>query len=139
MSTKMVETNADMRRHELLGDVAEKTAQRLIEIHGMEEEKACDIGNDLADFLSTHWNGQNIYMNADAQFKLSKRDQQIYQRMQRGNAHELAKEFGLSYVRVYQIYKRCLTIARSRNQPSLFADPGTGAEIKLSTGSKAGN
>lgn len=136
MSNDMVETSADIRRHELLADVAEKTALRLIETHGLDEEKACDIGNDLADFLSQNWRGQNIYMNADAQFKLSKRDQQIYQRMERGNAHELAKEFGLSYVRVYQIYKRCLAIARSRTQPGLFEEPGIGPEARLSTGQK---
>lgn len=139
MSLKLVETNADMRRHELLADVAEQTAKRLIEKHGVAEEAACDIGNDLADFFSQHWNGQNVYMVADTAFKLSKRDQLIYQRMERGNAHELAKEFGLSYVRVYQIYRRCLAIARSRSQPGLFEDPTDGAEVKLSTGSKADN
>ena len=78
-------------------------------------------------------------MVADSQFKLSKRDQEIYQRMQRGNAHELAKEYGLSYVRVYQIYKRCLAVARSRRQPGLFEDPAPEAEIKLSTGLKGLN
>ena len=134
MSNDIVQSNADVRRHELLADVAEQTATRLIEKHGIPEETACDIGNDLADFFSEHWNGQNVYMIADAKFKLSKRDMLIYQRMERGNAHELAKEFGISYVRVYQIYKRCLMVARSRIQPVLFDDP----EMELSTGSKLG-
>ena len=138
MIAGIVETNADIRRHELLADVAEQTARNLIK-HGIPEEKACDIGNELADFFSEHWNGQNIYMVADSQFKLSKRDQEIYQRMQRGNAHELAKEFGLSYVRIYQIYRRCLAVARSRRQPGLFEDPVMDAEIKLSTGLKGLN
>ena len=120
MSLQMVETSADVRRHELLADVAEQSAQMLMAKHGLAEEVACDIGNGMADFLSEHWKGQNIYMNSDAQFKLNKRDLQIYERMRRGNAHELAKEFGMSYVRVYQIYKRCLAIARSRTQPELF-------------------
>lgn len=131
MSTEMVKTGADIRRHELLADIAEQTAMRLISVHGMDEGKACDVGNDLADFLSEHWKGQNVYMIADAQFKLSKRDLQIYQRMERGNAHELAKEFGVSYVRIYQIYRRCLALARRRIQPALFDDPA-----ELSTGSK---
>ena len=138
MNAGLIETNADIRRHELLADMAEQTARNLIK-HGISEEKACDIGNELADFFSEHWNGQNIYMVADSQFKLSKRDHDIYQRMQRGNAHELAKEFGISYVRVYQIYKRCLAIARSRRQPGLFEDPVMDAEIKLSTGLKGLN
>lgn len=137
-TTSMVETNADIRRHELLADVAENAAKRLIDKHSLDPDLACDIGNDLADFLSEHWKGQNVYMNADAQFKLSRRDLQIYQRMQRGNAHELAMEFGLSYVRIYQIYKRCLAVARSRLQPALFEDPEITTEGKLSTTQKVG-
>ena len=103
MSTEPGETNAHARRHQLLAEVAEKSAIRLIEVHGMDAEKACDIGNDLADFLSQNWRGQNIYINSDSQFHLSKRDHEIYMRMERGNAYDLAKEFGISYVRVYQI------------------------------------
>ena len=136
MSTQLVETNTDIRRHELLADVAEQTATQLIQKHGVSEDTAIDIGNHLADFFSQHWKGQNIYMNGDTQFKLSKRDMQIYQRMQRGNAHEIAKEFGISYVRVYQIYKRVLAAARAKNQPQLFADQQQEAK-KLSTGQKA--
>lgn len=137
MSTEPGENNAHARRHQLLAEVAEKSAIRLIEVHKMDPEKACDIGNDLADFLSQNWRGQNIYINADAQFYLSKRDHEIYMRMERGNAYDLAKEFGISYVRVYQIYKRCLAIARSRTQPGLFEEPA-GGEAKLSTAKKAG-
>lgn len=136
MSTEMVKTNADVRRHELLADVAEQTATRLIEKHAVDEEIACDIGNDLADFLSEHWKGQNIYMNADTKYKFSKRDQLIFERMERGNAHELAKELNLSYVRVYQIYKRCLEEARARRQPGLFEELKTVAQAKLSTASE---
>lgn len=124
-TTTMVETSADVRRHELLADVAEQTARHLIK-HGIPEDQACDVGNELADFLCEHWNGQNIYMVADSQFKLSKRDQEIFRRMQRGNAHDLAKEFGVSYVRIYQIHKRCLAVARASLQPRLFDDPGNG-------------
>ena len=134
MNIDLVETNADIRRHELLADVAEQTATRLIEMHGIAQDIAFDIGNDLADFLCTHWNGQNIYMVEDAKFKSSKRDLAIFQRMERGNAHELARELGISYVRVYQIYKRQLAAARARRQPNLFDGPGD----ELSTGAEQG-
>lgn len=137
MSTELAESNADIRRHELLADVAENAAKRLIDKHGLAQELALDIGNDLADFLSDHWNGQNIYMNADAKFKLSQRDLRIFQKMKRGNAQEIAKEEGISYVRVYQVYRRCLAVARSRVQPALFEDPELAQEAKLSTGQKA--
>jgi Mor family transcriptional regulator len=137
MSTELAENNAAVRRHHLLADMAEKAALRLIEVHGMEEEAACDIGNALADFLAQNWRGQHIYFNADTQFYLSKRDHEIYMRMERGNAYELAKEYDLSYVRIYQIYKRVLAEMRKRNQPGLFEAPPI-IEAKLSTGKKGG-
>jgi len=138
MSTELVENQSTVRRHHLLADMAEKAALRLIDVHGMDREKACDVGNELADFLAKNWRGQHIYFNADTQFYLSKRDIEIYHRMARGNAYELAKEYGLSYVRIYQIYKRVLAEMRARNQPGLFEEVHL-IEAKLSTGSEEGN
>lgn len=138
MSTDHGDNQATVRRHHLLADMAEKTALHLIKVHGLDEEKACDVGNELADFLAKNWRGQHIYFNADTQFYLSKRDHEIYHRMERGNAYELAKEFDLSYVRIYQIYKRVLAEMRARNQPGLFEEVHL-VEAKLSTGSEEGN
>lgn len=115
------ETPAEARRHELLADAAEQIAQRLIEKHGLEHEAACDIGNSLADFLAEHWRGQSIYMPADQAFKLNARDWDIFHAFRRGNSNELAKQHGVSKVRIHQIYKRCLAEYRARTQHSLFA------------------
>ena len=134
MSTNLAETNADIRRHELLADLAEQAAKFALEKLKISDDEAFEFGNHMADFVCTHWNGQNIYMVSDAQYKLSKRDLQIYERLQRGNAHELAKEFGISYVRVYQIYSRCLAAARTKRQPQLFGSPETAPKSELSTG-----
>lgn len=114
------DTPANARRHELLADVADLTARRLIETHGIDEAIAIDVGNDLADMLADHWKGQNIYIVGDQQFKLSQRDWEIFRRMERGNAHDLAREFGISYVRVHQIFRRCLAEFRARSQGGLF-------------------
>lgn len=116
------ETNADRRRHELLLDVAEAVAQFVIDKKLMESDPAMELGNHLADFLADHWKGQKIYMVGDRDFKLSKRDLEIYRRMERGNANELAAEYDISCVRVYQIYKRCLAEARGRRQNDLFGE-----------------
>lgn len=118
----------EARRHELLADAAEQVAQRLITKHGMDEESACDVGNHLADFLADHWKGQNIYMPGDQAYKLNARDWEIFNRFQRGNSNELAKEFGVSKVRIHQIYKRCLVQYRASVQNSLFADQAAAAE-----------
>lgn len=133
MNFSFIETSADARRHELLADLAEQTAVLVVEKLGTDQDKAIDVGNALADFVSQHWAGQSIYITGDSKHKLSKRDWEIYQRMQRGNAHELAKEYGISFVRIYQIYRRCLEIARAKTQPSLFGEPGE----DLSTGGES--
>lgn len=112
----------DERRHELLADCAEQAAKRLIEKHEIDEDVACDIGNDLADFLADHWKGQTFYLPADQEYRLNKRDWEIFRRMERGNANDLAKEFNISKVRVHQVYKRCLTEYRARTQGGLFAE-----------------
>ena len=116
------ENIAERRRHELLAGVAEHTALRLVRQHNMEPEAAADIGNDLADWLADHYGGQSVYFVKDEGYKLNDRDRMIFERMGRGNAHDLAAELGLSFVRVYQIYKRCLTAARKDRQPQLFGD-----------------
>lgn len=134
MSIDLAETNADIRRHELLADLAEQSAKFALDKLGIDEVKALEFGNHLADFVCTHWNGQNIYMVSDAQYKLSKRDLMIFERMQRGNAHELARELGISYVRVYQINARCLAAARAKRQPQLFEAHDVAAPAELSTG-----
>jgi Mor family transcriptional regulator len=120
-------SGTDARRHELLADVAERIAQRLIEKHAVEEDAACDVGNDLADFLADHWKGQTFYLPADQAYRLDQRDWDIFRRMERGNAPDLAREFGISKVRVHQVFKRCLTEYRRRTQNSLFAEESNSA------------
>lgn len=114
------ETAIEARRHDFLASIAEKVAQHLIEKHGVAEEAAVDAGNDLADFLAASWKGQSIYMPVDQAFKLNERDWKIFRDFQRGNANELAREHGVSKVRIHQIYKRCLVEFRARTQHSLF-------------------
>jgi len=122
------ETATEARRHELLAQVAEQIAQRLIEKLGTDEELACDVGNHLADFLAASWKGQIIYIPADQAFKLNGRDWEIFHRFRRGNANDLAREYGVSKVRIHQIYKRCLAEYRARTQHSLFRDPAVDAD-----------
>ena len=121
MST--TENPVEARRHELFADVAEQIAQHAIHKHGYEEDKAIDLGNFLADHLAQHWKGQNIYIGGDRPYKLNLRDWEIFNKMGRGNAHELAREYGLSYVRIHQIYRRCLQEYRARVQGGLFESP----------------
>eukprot|EP00456_Euglypha_rotunda_P049525 TRINITY_DN39733_c0_g1_i6.p1 TRINITY_DN39733_c0_g1~~TRINITY_DN39733_c0_g1_i6.p1 ORF type:complete len:168 (+),score=28.00 TRINITY_DN39733_c0_g1_i6:136-639(+) len=124
------ETSGEIRRHELYADMAEQLAREMIDKHGIDAERAIDIGNALADFLATHWKGQNVYMVSDREHRLSQRDWEIYRRMRRGNANELAAEYGISYVRVHQIHRRCLAEARRRVQPDLFGQKAVENEVE---------
>lgn len=117
-----VETDMEIRRHELFADLAEQCATRLMESHGLSLEDAADVGNSMADFLADHWAGQYIYITADTQFRHSHRDLEIYNRMGRGKAHALAREHDISVVRVYQIYARMRKLIHSRQQPGLFIE-----------------
>ena len=128
MNVDLVETTLDARRNELFADMAEQAAKHLMNKHAFDQEVAVDVGNHLAEFVFSHWNGQSIYISSA--HKLSKRDLEIYHRMGRGNADEIAKDYGISFVRVYQIYRRVLAAARAKAQPSLFDSP----EADLSTG-----
>ena len=112
-------TKSETRRVELLRDVAEVLAAELIARKVVAEEGAIDIGNSLADFLAKHWGGQQLYIPTNWIFKCDERDQQIFERMGRGKAGELAKEFGLSYIRVYQIYRRVLAEKRAMYEREL--------------------
>lgn len=103
---KKIENKTQIRRNNLLEDVAETIAGKLIKELKIPEEKAADIGNALADFLADHWKKQTIYIPEDWRYKTRERDQEIYEEMTRGNANEIAAKFGISAVRVYQIYRR---------------------------------
>lgn len=105
-----------VRRCELMQDVAENVATHMAKKYHANEDQAADVGNQVADFLADHWKGQTIYIPADTVYKQSARDAQICERMGRGNAHEIAAEFNLSYVRVYQIYRRWLLAKRVQRQ-----------------------
>ena len=116
-------TRVEAKRHELLADVAETLAVELMKVYGVTTEQAAQLGNNLADFLADRWKGQTIYFVGDLPYKLAPRDMEIFHEMQRGNADEIGRKHGISGMRVYQIYKRCLVAMRKRVQPSLFSDP----------------
>lgn len=90
---------------ELLIDLADQTAQALIDIEGMDPAKASQLGRELADRMAGHWGGQNVYFPMGLTMKLSKRDQQIYDAFTGDNQPDLARKFGVSLQWVYRILK----------------------------------
>ncbi len=108
------------RRQELLAGFSEHAAQHLIDKHGLTLETAGDIGNELADWLMAHYGGQYVYFSKEPDSGHSERDREIFASMRRGNANELAAKYGLSFVRIYQIYQRMVREMRRNTEPQLF-------------------
>lgn len=129
------------RRSELFQDIAENVASELIKSCQLPDKQAADIGNKLSDFLIQHWKGQTIYIPSDYKYKNSARDEEICARMSRGNAYELAAEYGISYVRVYQIYRRHLEEKRQQLQEARNgqAQPSKASAHPASRGLQAHN
>ena len=112
--------NARDRRHTLLAEVVDVVGDVLMRKHGLPVEDAAVVGNAVADHLRDTWGGQSIYFVRDEAFEMTRRNWEIFEKMKRGNAQELAKEYGLSFVQVYAIYRRCLEEVRKHREPGLF-------------------
>ena len=89
---------------ELLADLADQTAEILIH-EGIAAERAADIGFRVAEHARRNWGGQGLYMPKGLQWALEPRDLEIFNKHNGRNTAQLAKEHGISEVRVYQICK----------------------------------
>lgn len=109
------------RRHELYEGVSAGAAEILMQRFGMERDRAIEVAEAFIRMLMDHWRGQNIYIPSDYRYELTARDREIYDRMQRGNAQDLAAEYGLSYIRIYQICKRVAQEKRAERNLNTFS------------------
>lgn len=104
---------------ELLADLAEQLALKLRE-HGIESEKAAEAGFFAADYVRTHWGGQKIYLLKGVQYEFHMRDMKIFEQFDGHNHAELAKEYNLTEVRIYQIVKAVKAELIRKRQGALF-------------------
>lgn len=94
---------------EVLKELADHFAN-LLAAHGIDPDKAEEIGRAAAEFLREHWGGQNVYLPKGKLFKLSERDLMIWEKWNGRNVLELCREFDITRARLYQI----LAIVRAR-------------------------
>lgn len=104
---------------ELLADLADQVAIKLVE-HQIEINRAADIGLAVAEFMRTHWGGQPIYIPLSAPNQISARYLEIFNKCNGRNHRQLAREYGISVVRVYQIVKRVTQEMLAKRQGGLF-------------------
>lgn len=107
---------------ELLVDLAEQCALALKQILGLDDDKADQVGREIADRMAAHWGGQNIYFPMGLSYKLSQRDRQIYDDFTGNNHSDLARKYGVSLQWIYKIVKTVLKEEMARRQGALFVE-----------------
>ncbi|RAS18902.1 Mor family transcriptional regulator [Microvirgula sp. AG722] len=105
---------------ELLVDLAQHTAVALTELLGIEPARAEQAGREIADRMAAHWGGQNIYFPMGLSYKLSQRDQQIYDAFNGTNHSDLARKYGVSLQWIYKIVKTVRQEETARRQGDMF-------------------
>ena len=106
---------------ELLVDLAQHVAFTLAELVGLDEEKAEQAGREIANRMAAHWGGQNIYFPMGLTYKLSQRDQQIFDEFNGTNHSDLARKYGVSLQWIYKIVKTVRQEETARRQGDMFS------------------
>jgi Mor family transcriptional regulator len=104
---------------EILADLADQIGQKLVEKRVCDPERAADIGFEAAEHIRRHWGKQPVYIPAGEAYDLSKRDVEIFNRCNNNHA-ELAREYNLTVVRIYQIVKAVRAEMIRKRQGALF-------------------
>lgn len=68
-------------------------------------KKATEISVNVVQCLREHWAGQSVYFSKGIKGKFSKRNQTISKAFNGSNYCHLAREYGLTEVRIRQIVK----------------------------------
>lgn len=90
---------------ELLLDLIDQLTVALEEMVSLERSKAQHVAKEVAERMTAHWGGQNLYFPMGMVVKLSRRDRQIYDDFNGDNHHELARKYGVSLQWIYKIVK----------------------------------
>lgn len=105
---------------ELLIDLAQHIAVTLIELAKLDKEQAEQLGREIADRMAGHWGGQNIYFPMGLSYKLSQRDQAIYNEFNGINHSELARKHHVSLQWIYKIVKTVQKEEIAKRQTDMF-------------------
>lgn len=95
----------EVRRHDLLADVADRTMQ-ILKRYGLNDSQAQEAADNVVDDLADNWGGQFITVPKDMKYRNAKRRQAIVDAFDGSNHSELATQHGLSVNAVYKILKR---------------------------------
>ncbi len=105
---------------ELLVDLADHVSFTLVELLAMDQDKARQVGVEIADRMATHWGGQNVYFPMGLSYRLSRRDREIYDEFNGTNHSDLARKYGVSLQWIYKIVKAVRQEETARRQGDMF-------------------
>ncbi|MEH8031548.1 Mor transcription activator family protein [Gallibacterium anatis] len=105
---------------EILLDLAEHAREILVKKHRFENDKAKQIGIELAQCIAENWGGEVIYIPKALLIALSERDLAIWQEFNGNNYRDLARKYNVSMQWVYQIVKRVQKEEVAKRQFDMF-------------------
>lgn len=117
----MSERDPDSRYPELLADLADQIATKLVE-HGFDMEKAADVGFSIVEYVRTHWGGQGVYIPKGDSYVIDQVHLEIFEQFNGSNHNQLAARYNLSRQRIYQIVKIVRTNLMKKRQGQLFPE-----------------
>lgn len=98
-----LESCVERCRIELLNDFERLIASQL-EQASVNTRETLEIASEITNRLLDEWRNEQFYIPRIAH-KLARRDEEICRRIRLGNADELAREYGMSRQRIYQIVR----------------------------------
>lgn len=88
----------------MLSDLAGHVSAALVE-HQTEPARAAELGLAVSESIRGAWGGESLYIPSGAPSAKNARYIEIYNKCNGINHRQLAREYGISIVRVYQIIK----------------------------------
>lgn len=94
-------------------------AQELVEALNIPQEQAEEVARQATNSICHRFARQLIYIPLDVEFKLTKRDLDLYNAWNGQNMEALVDQFQLSNVQIYKILKQVRQAQRAKNEPQL--------------------
>lgn len=107
-------------RHELFNDIIDHATQVFVDM-GVSEDIADQAAISIADFLANNWGGQYVTIPKDYQFKVAKRDLEMF-RFHKGDFGATARQFGMTDRGARKAIERVTKRLIAKNQCRLFED-----------------
>lgn len=121
MTNPAEKTKKTGRGTQFLMDIAEAVTSRLIE-EKLAPELCLELGLIAAERVQEIYGADAIYVPSGFALRISRRDQNIFEKFTGDNYFALAKEYNLTVRQIYTIVARVRAANFARQQMKLFDD-----------------